>query len=105
MGEVSFIVTMATIAIVACILFLSWVLVRKPSKIQKLHDEVIDSTTKEVLEACLAYGHTRLAPKQYERFKTYLTEEITNGAGGMTLAKLVEDCIDRAQEDEDEPVL
>lgn len=65
--------------------------------VKQLHDEVIDQTTREVLEACLAYGQSRLTGGQYEVFKDLLTDQINNGDGGISLAKLVEDCIAQAQ--------
>lgn len=69
----------------------------RSKNVKKLHDEVIDETTRDVLEACLAYGQSRLTGAQYEVFKDLLTDQINNGEGGITLARLVEDCIAQAQ--------
>lgn len=85
-------------AIFIVLLVLSVRMVRAKN-VKKLHDQVIDETTRDVLEACLAYGQSRLSADQYERFKDLLTDQISNGEGGLSLARLVEKCIAEAQED------
>jgi hypothetical protein len=92
-------IIVASLAVAACFTFLTWVLLIRPGHLSKLHDEVVDGTTSAVLEACLSYGQSRLSANEYERFKTLLTAEITEGAGGVSLAALVERCIEEAREE------
>lgn len=90
---------LATVAALAGFLFFGWILIVRPKQISKLHDQVVADTTQDVLLACLSYGQSQLTGSQYEKFKDLLTDQINNGAGGITLAKLVEDCIEKAQEE------
>jgi hypothetical protein len=99
MGEPTIMIILASLVVLACLAFLTWVLLIRPGHLTKLHDEVVDGTTSAVLEACLSYGQSQLSASEYERFKTLLTAEITEGAGGISLAALVERCIAEAREE------
>lgn len=97
MSEAVIMIITAAAAILLCLSFVIWVLIIRASKITKLHDEVVDETTTLVLEVCLTYGQSQLSAAEYEKFKTLLTTEISEGEGGVNLARLVDRCIEQAR--------
>lgn len=99
MGEPTILIILASLVVLACLAFLTWVLLIRPGHLMKLHDQVVDETTSAVLEACLSYGQSQLSANEYEIFKTLLTDEINEGEGGINLAVLVERCIAKAREE------
>jgi len=99
MPEPTVMIIVASLVVLACLTFLTWVLLIRPGYLTKLHDQVVDETTSAVLEACLSYGQSQLSSSEYERFKTLLTAEINEGEGGINLAVLVERCIAEAREE------